>query len=410
MSERVRAVLSRPIDISLPWRAVRDHPDRFLLGLGVFFRVVAYLWNRPYWLDEATLMGNVNRVPIFEFSGYLRGDQLAPFGYLIVERCVVNPFGVSGYVTRFLPLVCGLASLWLFKALAQRWLSARAALVALALFAFSDDLVYYASEAKPYSSDVMVCLAVLLAASNLTNQPAHGRRLAMLGLLAVACPWLSFPSSFVVAGCGAALILDRLARRSWVDLAWLLVLAGCWLISFALAYRAAHALLHPATTMYVFWDFAFPPIPPRDLAAVRKLVGILLEVFVNPLNLVSPLAPAPALIVPVVLLVAGGFSLARREWPVFLCLAVPIVLALAAGALRRYPFHGRLVLGLLPSFYLLIPEGVDRVRQRIGRRLAIVTLILLLFHPCTSTIYELTGRRERYFNSHGDLHDNVFME
>jgi hypothetical protein len=361
-------------------------------------------------MDEASLMGNINGVPIFEFSGYLRGDQLAPFGFLIVERSIAKVLGLSGYVSRFFPLVCGIASLWFFRALATRWLYPRAALVALLLFALSDDLVYYSSEMKPYSSDVTVSLAILLATSHLATPPAKGKWLGITGLLTVAAPWLSFPSSFTVAGCGGALIADRLRGRHWNDLARLLTLAFCWLISFALAYRAARALLHPATTMYVFWDFAFPPIPPRDLAAASKLAGILLEFFANPLNLVAPDFPVVSLLVPLFLLLAGGCALARREWTVFLCLVMPVVLAVAAAALRRYPSHGRLVLGLVPCFYLLIAEGTSWVHHTFGRRLSIVVLFLLLFYPCTSTLYEVMGRRERYFNAHGDLHDNVFME
>jgi hypothetical protein len=95
---------------------------------------------------------------------------------------------------------------------------------------------------------------------------------------------------------------------------------------------------------------------------------------------------------------------------VFLILVVPALLALVAAAMKRFPFHGRLILELMPAFFLMIAEAAGRLRTRLGRRAYAVFLALLLFYPCMSTLYEATGRRERWFNAHGDLHKNRFME
>ena len=78
----------------------------------------------------------------------------------------------------------------------------RAALVALALFAFSDDLIYYSSEMKPYSVDLAVGLAISLAALDALGKPATTRSAVWLATLVAAAPWWSFASAFVVAGCG----------------------------------------------------------------------------------------------------------------------------------------------------------------------------------------------------------------
>jgi hypothetical protein len=409
VGERDLGILSREIDLSFLWRSVRNNPACYVLGLGVLLRVGAYLWNRPYWQDEGALLANLKGMSIFDFSDVLRQDQLAPFGFMIVERCLVSLFGDSGYVTRIVPLLCAVGSLWLFKKLADEWLSSGSALVALALFALSDDLVYYSSELKPYSSDVTVCLAILLASSRLAHQQLGSGHLATMALLAVVAPWVSFPSSFVIAGCGTALLVDRLGRRSWSETGRLVFLGLCWLVSFVLAYRAAHSLLHAGTTMYVFWNFAFLPVPPSDLSAVRAIMGMLLEFFVNPLNLVSPFMPALGVVLPTLLFLIGATELARRDRTVCLFLIMPIVLALVAAALRRYPFHGRLLLGLSPCFYLLIAAGTGWARPRLSRRLYVAVLALLLFYPCLSTLYQASGKRQRDFNSHGDLHGNLFM-
>jgi hypothetical protein len=109
------------------------------------------------------------------------------------------------------------------------------------------------------------------------------------------------------------------------------------------------------------------------------------------------------------LMAIGGFSLALRERRVFLILALPILLALVAAAWRKYPLHGRLMIELVPAFYVMIAEGTQRLRTRLGGPAYVVVLVLLLAYPCASTFYEAQAPRARYFNQHGDLHDNCFI-
>jgi hypothetical protein len=408
-----RGILSREIDLTPLWRALhtmRDNPDWVLVGFGVFLRFVVYLFDRPYWMDEASLLGNLVETRVFDFSGPLHGDQLAPIGFMIIQRMIIGLLGVSGYVTRFLPLVCGIASLWLVRRLAFRWLSAPAALAALFMFALSDDLVYYSSEVKPYSSDLLYGLAILLVSSGLLDHPLCRRKFAVLGMLAAAAPWASFPSVFVIAGCGAVLIGMKVWHRNWRDLLLLVVIAFAWAASFFLSYQASRALLHPATTMYVFWNFAFVPFPPRSTADLCTTGGIILEIFVNPLYLVPWSLPVYVVVLPVVLWLLGAVRLGRRQPEFFLFLVLPIVLAFCAAAARKYPFHGRLLIELVPAFYLMIAEGADWLRVRLGRPVFLAVLILMLTYPSLATIYESTGIRYRDFNIHGDLHRNRFME
>ena len=91
-------------------------------------------------------------------------------------------------------------------------------------------------------------------------------------------------------------------------------------------------------------------------------------------------------------------------------LILPILLAILAAAVRKYPFHGRLLIELVPAFYLVIAEGADWLRIRLGRPVFLAVLIVMLTYPSLSAIWESTGIRYRDFNIHGDLHRNRFME
>ena len=104
-----------------------------------------YLANRSFWLDEGALYGNLKGVAIFDFSNHLQGDQLAPFGFLIVERLLVRLGAV--------PAMSYGSFRWCVGSLRSgcsgRWpcvAGVRLGLVALALFAASDNLIYYSSE------------------------------------------------------------------------------------------------------------------------------------------------------------------------------------------------------------------------------------------------------------------------
>ena len=403
----------REIDLEPLWRALRvmrEHPDWDIIGFGVFLRILAYSYNRPYWMDEGSLLGNLVETRVFDFSGPLHGDQLAPIGFMIIQRMIIGVLGSSGYATRLLPLICGIAALWLVRKLAFRWLSAPAAMAALVMFAVSDDLVYYSSEVKPYSSDLLYGLAILLASSSLLDHPLCARRLAVLGVLAAAGPWLSFPSVFMIAGCGAVLIAVKAKERKARDVIWLAAVASAWAVSFFLSYRASQALLHPATTMYVFWNFAFVPFPFQSAADLMTTGGIILEVFVNPLYLVPWSLPVYMVALPIVLWLVGAFRLGRRHPAFFGFLIVPMVLAFCAAAARKYPFHGRLLIELVPAFYFVIAEGADGLRLKFGRTVFLAVLILMLTYPSLSAVWESTGVRYRDFNIHGDLHRNRFME
>ena len=270
-----------------------------------------YLDGRSFWMDESSLWSNLAGKRVFDFSQHLSGDQLAPFGFLIAERALMSILGTSRYVARLIPLVCGLASVLLFARLARRILPPRPTLIALALFSFSDDLIYYSSELKPYSTDLALGLAISLTALDAVGKPASWRRCLALAFLAVIAPWCSFPSAFIVAAGGATLIVDGLRSGRVRDaMIWSAIGLG-WLVSLFASYRASAAMLSPYTTMYLFWDFAFLPVWPLPInrARLEAAAGILLEIFVTPLNLVAPVWPRVGVVLPVLLLLLGAWSL-----------------------------------------------------------------------------------------------------
>src|SRR5262249_21996800 len=71
-----------------------------------------------------------------------------------------------------------------------------------------------------------------------------------------------------------------------------------------------------------------------------------------------------------VLALIGATSLRRRRPARLVLLFGPLVLALIASALHRYPLGGRLLFFLVPCVWLLAARGISVLARRIRARLA----------------------------------------
>ena len=90
------------VDLRALLRPVKEHPELVIVGLGVLLRLIQYLQNRAMWLDEMMLKGNLVGIPVLDFSAPLESDQLAPFGFVIVQRVLATFVGQRGTMSSLL--------------------------------------------------------------------------------------------------------------------------------------------------------------------------------------------------------------------------------------------------------------------------------------------------------------------
>ncbi|HEX2780062.1 MAG TPA: glycosyltransferase family 39 protein, partial [Gemmatimonadaceae bacterium] len=176
-----------------------------LIALGAALRLWQFFGRGTFWLDEAAIARNIAARSYAGLLAPLDYAQIAPKGFLVIEKLAASTFGSSDWVFRLYGLLTALAALPLFYALARRVLDERGALLALAFFAVLGRAIYYAAEAKQYGGDIFfACLLFLLAVRILAYEaaPRHWLRLGILGAIAV---WFSQPALFVLAGAGLAL-------------------------------------------------------------------------------------------------------------------------------------------------------------------------------------------------------------
>ncbi len=356
-----------------------------IILFGIVLRLGQYAANRSLWLDEAKLALNIVNRSFVELTLPLSRDQAAPLGFLFIQKMVVEVLGNRDYILRLFPLAAGIIAMLLIYKVAESYIEDASMLIVLGLFAVASPLIYYASEVKQYSSDVLVTVLLLLVACKWFEDKANVKYFVALTLTGALSIWMSHSALFVVAGIAFSLALDGLVKRDWPRLAWLGATFFVWLASFAVLYFVSLRYLTANTVLTDYWGDSFMPMPPW------QNVMWFPKAFVT--MLVSPSGVSVGRIGSVAFLLVfliGCFSFFFRNWQKALILVLPFAFTLLASGLHKYPFSDRLLLFILPLAFLLVAEGIRRVYlafRKIGPRAAFSiwsALAILLLYDSTS--------------------------
>lgn len=338
-----------------------------LVLVGLVLRVWQYAAGVPFGIDETALARNVIALPTRDLLTLpLAFDQVAPRGFLLLQKIAVVTLGDGEHALRLVPFVAGIAALVLFAFLARRTLEGLAVPFAVAAFAIATPLVRYGAEVKQYGVDAFATVALLLVARELRERDASRRRLLAMGLAGLLLSLVSHASAIVMAGIGLAFAVEWLRDRDPRLGRALLVTMPVWAAAALGAVLAGEQSMMPGTREFMreFWRSGFMPMPPRALADALWLPGRLVSPFADPWAL--DWRPAPLF---VAVAIAGTAALWRTRRDVALLLVGPVVVTLLAAAARQYPFEGWLIVFLLPVVLLLVAQGAEWVRTTLDGRL-----------------------------------------
>ena len=344
--------------------------------VGIAIRVQQYLHNRSLWLDEALIALNLLHRSFHQLTEQLDFHNVAPPAWLFIEKASSVMFGKSELALRLPVLLSGVLAMLLLPFLGKRLLSDRALCIAVGLFAFSRPLIYYSSELKPYGSDVAVAVATWLLGFWTLQRPSLAR-IAVLALWGGIATWLSHPALFVVAGLGFTLICSLAISRDWCSLASFVPVFLVWMASFAAN----------------FWLFLRPgthdPVLLNNYPALRLSLWHV-EDIERPFETIFALQQNPITIflgVLVFVFCVGCLHYWRANRVAFSFLFSPLLFALAASSLHRYPMVGRFYLFYTPVLVILAAAGAEQVlvasatsRLHVGA----VLLALLFVQPMLS--------------------------
>lgn len=363
--------------------------------LGIALRLFHFFDNRSLWNDEMYLASSLVRLNLWELAtSPLDYEQKAPLGFLWAVKLCVILFGKSEMALRLFPLLCGIATLFIFRPVAHYFLRPVAAVAAMGIMAFSPLIIYHAVEIKQYSTELLASV-FLLALYCRYHQKTNNKSLFLYGILGAVTVWFSFSSVFMLVGIALGTCIYLALKKNWSLLFRSMIPFGIWAVSFGISY-VLFVKNHPAKEWLVEWfalSHGFMPLPPKSAADMSWFVHKLFGIFHYPLglswvSLPPETAPVPRLlarmaIVPLALLVAGLVAFWRGGKKHLLVFSMPILLHLLASGVQAFPFLERLTFYLAPIFILLIARGVQVVTDFFPTKqwLAYLLVGLLLFGP-----------------------------
>jgi hypothetical protein len=337
-----------------------------IMVLGIFLRTAHYLENRSLWLDEAWVAHHVSNLNVWQILANIPFDSnlpIPPMGFALVEKSIVSLWDHSEYALRLFPLLCGMFSIFLYHRLLGKIAQPSVMWLALAFFAFSGQLIYYAAEVKQYSSDVLAALLLYLAAHHYQSQKILSVLQLFVFGLAMGTIFLFFSHTAIFSMGGIALgqTVGCLRRRDFRRLQQQIMIYLQWGIVFLLFYQFyLHRMLQNELIVEGAAKF-FLPYPIWSGQGLHWLIENGYAIFKNPIGLIPGWLALMFAIMGIVASVKG------KDTIKVLTYVSPVFLALLAAVIHRYPFHQRYLLFILPGIYWLIAEGVIFCAQRIKR-------------------------------------------
>ncbi len=345
--------------------------------IGVVLRTIQYGALASLSSDEAAVAVNVTgrglAALLFQPLTYY---QVAPLGFLALEKLGVGILGNTEAALRLFPYLLSLASLPLFWRVAARYLGFTTLLGAMIVFALSPTLVLYGGMAKQYSGDIAVTLLLLWMALRCLEGPLTTARAALFGVGGGLVLLLSHAAVLVAAGLGALLLLE--AWRSRKGAGPLIAVCTGWAVGAAVLAYSSLATYSAETSEFMdgWWRNDFVPAPWRGLAELlwipARVAGSAAYVAAY-VNSPSSLPEYALVAVYGLLLLAGIVHLTRKNRRTAAALAVPLGVAIAAAVVRLLPLSGRVSLFIGPPLLIFCFGGFDGLR----------TWLPALFRPLT---------------------------
>jgi hypothetical protein len=339
------------------------------------------LVNKPMFDEQKTISDE--QKPVFD-------EQKSPIGYLLLTKGFTRWLGDNETALRMPALVASILTLVFSLILVRQVLPARGQVIGLALMAFSWPLAYYAGRVKPYSGDVLVAVILLVVAVWAMRRPPTLGSFAAMAIAGTFGWVFSFPAAFVLGGIGLTLVGRSAAAGRLRESAGWLAVSSLWLAAFLALYLylPVYRIAASAGQVAGFEDFgSFAPFPPRSIAQIKWYYDSFFEMFRQPAGLgVGELAG--------VLFLFGVYVLAARgERPLLGMLVVPLFLALAASAMKKYPFGERLLLFGCPMLMTVIAVGISAVSltEPSARSLRRLLVAMLLLYPSYMTAKTLAS-------------------
>ena len=334
-----------------------------LLIAGILLRILFYAYGRPFWNDESALAINLANKSFLELFMPLVHEQVTPPLYAIFCKFCGLFIEKAEYAYRLPALICGIASLPLFWAFAEKTLNNKIGKIfAIGLFALNYQLIYYSQELKQYSCDVLLFLTILISYFYIDHKKFDRKLFALIGLFYAVSMWLSYTSLFAMF---IVFILCFIKKEKALTIFGIPALSfGVFL--FYIKNYATNGALHN------FWENGFIAL---------NFSNFPLLIFNN----IVFYFPDFSWKIFVVLMFAAGliYTLKFIKYSENIILFAPVILAILLSYLHIYPLYIRTALYLLPVVFLIMAKTFE-LRFFYKKEGKIIAGIFILFFAAYS--------------------------
>lgn len=351
---------------------------KFFIGIiilfGILLRLKGLLINPSMWHDECALAWNIKTKTYLGLFGHLRFLQMAPPLFLISTKFLVNllhvqnTVGICDLVMRLIPFFCGCLSIGIFYLISRECFQSKKALIlALFLFVVNKVLIDYSYEFKPYESDVMSILLLILVFIKLNLHRINFKKLLLYSFGLALGIWFSFVSIFFIAAGFLNLILKRENLKKIFIFILPIVISICFYLKFYIL-----GIYHDTGKgMLDFWSNAF------ILPDFSNFLYLLTE------NVRYFFFPVKSILFIFILSFYGIFIyIKEKKYDFINVILFAFIFLTIASVLHLYPFSKRLVLFLIPIFILLLIKPFDLINfKEKTKSFLIIFFLFFIFVP-----------------------------
>ncbi len=369
-----------------------------ILLLGLILRTIVWVKSSILWGDEANiLMPVVDKsflnllLTNFDYSG-----EQAPPLFLMSAKVLYKIFGINDIGLRLFSYLSSVAALFAFFFLTKKVFKNKTTiLVSNFIFATNMSLLLMTDLLKPYISDVLICILIMLFCINNINTNFTPKKIIKISIVCFLFCLLSFPSLFLILCCSLIFMFKNIYEKNkenYPQLALFSFLMFCFFITYN---QTVLFKLRSDTYLIEQWKETYGYFPNSQFE-ISSLVSYLF-------NSAEYFAPAELILTIVfcTLLALGVIKIIHKyifdknveEKYTTTLLIAPIIFGLTLGALSVYPFANRLVEYLLPCliYVLTIPFENNGIKNNLIKNFVTIGLLcLLITYISFSKIPEMT--------------------
>jgi hypothetical protein len=249
--------------------------------------------------------------------------------------------------------------------------------LAIGLFAISPIALVQCTQAKQYSTEMLVALCLYLLYHYIYSKKLNASRGILFGIAGGVIVWFSFSAVFFMAPLLLVLIIFPNNKNDRSDYFWLCFISTIWMLSALVHFSLVHALLSNANRALS------EGLPGLFRAHPELLIGFPPTKTGLSLGLVTPLRDLLDVkykYVSFCVLILGFTSIWRRRKDLFIVLIIPPIEVFLLSMLKIYPTgYTRYVIFLLPAFLFATAEGVEYAVKLIHVKYIPVKLLIVAF-------------------------------